>query len=403
MREKVSKWLAILFVVAIVGVMAGTIAVHGRNFAYGFFKGYKDQLPDDPDIFDSISARIDRLDYNASRRIVGLDVLRHLSARTQILPPKVMVNVSTEMARLSTGGWINVVAERFTPEKVNDIISFAKEMEEEYAVPTAVIYCHPALYEEGIQPGDLDVYNQCNSYADSLTEILRENGLSVWDSRDTYTGHALTMDEAVNKSDVHWTHLMALYTAYDGAEYISRQLGLDLDWEKLDPGLFSREMYRNLLFGEFARRLGRSLVTLDDVYLLYPQYETHLTYERFDEEDEVFREGSFRETVIESEKLEKEGKHDYSENAYYVYGSNLAQVHTYNEAAPDTTVLVFKDSFGQPISMFMSLAARDVYSVDMRDADHDMKYYVEKIRPDVVIIAYCQQSFRNIEVEIEGN
>ena len=38
MRNKINKWLAIIFVVAIIGVMAGTLAVYGRSYAYGFFK-----------------------------------------------------------------------------------------------------------------------------------------------------------------------------------------------------------------------------------------------------------------------------------------------------------------------------------------------------------------------------
>ena len=44
-----------------------------------------------------------------------------------------------------------------------------------------------------------------------------------------------------------------------------------------------------------------------------------------------------------------------------------------------------------------------MYSVDMRSVDHDMDYYVDIVQPDLIILAYCQQSFRNIEVEIEGN
>ena len=403
MKNKVNKVLAIVFVVAIIGMMAGSLAVHGRMYAYGLFKGYRDYLPEDPDIFDNIAARVNRLDYNANKRIVGLDFLRHLSARTQIIPPKQLVNVSTDMARLTTGGWLNVSSESFTPDKARDTLSFAQAMRDKYQIPTAFIYCHPALYEDGLLPGDVDAYDQNIPYADKLVEMLRSGGVKVWDSRDTYNGHSLNMDIAANKSDVHWSHLMALYTTFDAARYIGEQTGLELDWEKLDPDLFDRTVYKSLLFGEFARRLGIGLVTLDDVYMLYPKYDTYLTYERTDEDGESFREGSFYDTVIELDKLETDEGKSYSQNAYYIYGSNLARVHTHNEDAPDTTILVFKDSFGQPVSMFLSLAARDVYSVDMRSVDKDMEYYVDKVQPDLIIIAYCQQSFRNITVEIEGN
>ena len=71
MRKQVNRALAILFVGFICLVMVLTLAKYGRNYAYGFFKSYTDQLKADNDIFDRMSARVYKLNYNAEKRLWG--------------------------------------------------------------------------------------------------------------------------------------------------------------------------------------------------------------------------------------------------------------------------------------------------------------------------------------------
>ena len=53
MKNKVNRVLAAIFCIAILTVCVMTLLTSGRNFAYGFFKSYTDQLPKDPDVFDN--------------------------------------------------------------------------------------------------------------------------------------------------------------------------------------------------------------------------------------------------------------------------------------------------------------------------------------------------------------
>ena len=50
MKKKVNRVLAALFCLCVLTVCIMTLITSGRNFAYGFFKSYTDQLPKDPDI-----------------------------------------------------------------------------------------------------------------------------------------------------------------------------------------------------------------------------------------------------------------------------------------------------------------------------------------------------------------
>ena len=175
--------------------------------------------------------------------------------------------------------------------------------------------------------------------------------------------------------------------------------GEGLDEDALDPARFTCELHPRLLSGEFARRIGDDAVEPDDVYVLYPAYDTHILYEEKGN-PEAKKEGSFEQAVLNRENLALDPGKPYSTNAYYIYGHYLAQTRTYNEEAPECTVLVFKDSFGSPLSAFLGLAASNVYSVDLRSTKVPMEQWVELVQPDVVVFAYSEQTFRNVEVEI---
>ena len=84
----------------------------------------------------------------------------------------------------------------------------------------------------------------------------------------------------------------------------------------------------------------------------------------------------------------------------WLFNSIVNKHADFMDATPECTVLVFKDSFGSPLSAFLGLAASNVYSVDLRSTKVPMEQWVELVQPDVVVFAYSEQTFRNVEVEI---
>ena len=179
---------------------------------------------------------------------------------------------------------------------------------------------------------------------------------------------------------------------------MNEALGLSLDEEKLNVENFDEIVYERLLMGEYGRRIGFENVTPDDVHELWPKYDTHMLYEELN--DDVRREGTFREAVINEENLERDPDTGYSEKAYYIYSTYLAQTHIHNDDGAPLTVLVFKDSYGTPLGAFLSLTVRDTYAVDLRSTRLTMEECVAKVNPDVVIFAYSQQTLREFSYDI---
>ncbi len=400
MRKHVNRALAALLLGGIFLVMVMTLAVYGRNYAHGFFKSYTDQLTEDSDVFDNIAARVYKLNYNTEKRLWGRDFLRHLSAKAQMLPGKRLINIADyDMIRLTTGGWYTMAQGAYDPEPARQLTDYAAVIGKKFGARSILSYCHCALFEDGLLPAGSEVYDNNNEYADRVLADFRAAGVAASDSRETYRRYGLTMKESVNKSDLHWTHLMALYAAWDTVKELNAAYGLTLDADALDPARFVCDVYEKRLSGEFARRIGDDAVEPDDVYVLYPAYDTHILYEEKGA-PEAKREGSFRDAVVKYDNLECDEGKPYSTNAYYIYGHYLAQTRTYNEAAPECTVLVFKDSFGSPLSAFLGLAASNVYAVDLRSTKVPMEEWVELVQPDVVVFAYSEQTFRNVKAEI---
>jgi len=70
-----------------------------------------------------------------------------------------------------------------------------------------------------------------------------------------------------------------------------------------------------------------------------------------------------------------------------------------NPDAPDFTILLIKDSYSAPIGTFLSLLAKHVVYVDLRQDVDPLDTWVKKYQPDAVVIAYSLQMLRDDNYE----
>ena len=89
----------------------------------------------------------------------------------------------------------------------------------------------------------------------------------------------------------------------------------------------------------------------------------------------------------------------YNLLAYTYYGQVEAYDLLTNENAPDTTILLLKDSYSAPIGTFLSLTARHVLCVDLRRDVQSLDWWLDTYHPDAVVMAYSLQMLRDDEYE----
>lgn len=401
MRKWLNRLLAFLFIAFLCVVFFATMFEHGRMYAYGFFKSYKEKLPQNPTLLDNIEARIYKLNGNANERLFLRDEMRVLNARFQSFLGKDIYDVGgKDTVRLTNGAYYDMFTQKSTYEKMYELIDFSIRLEEEMGIPTAFVYCHGGVYEESLLPEKYRPMDDNNDFADEFIREFEKSGICVTDSREAYRDKNLTPDQAIFNSDIHWTHRMALETAAMAVRDLNRDFGLGLDETALDYSRFTDEVHTDIFKGEIAQRLGLGLVDVDDIHLLYPAYDTHLEYTSEKSGVKTEKSGSFEETVVDREKMNIDSPDGYSTTAYYIYGDYLARLHTINESAPDKRILVFKDSYGTPVSAYLTLVAGELYAVDLRSTNLSMEAVVREIEPDVVVFAYSQQMLRKFDYVI---
>ena len=101
--------------------------------------------------------------------------------------------------------------------------------------------------------------------------------------------------------------------------------------------------------------------------------------------------GDFRTVATRFDRLEPDPGRTWNKLAYTYYGQVEAYNIFENENAPDTTILLLKDSYSAPIGTFLSLLAKNVVCVDLRKDVDPLETWIEKYQPDAVVMAYSLQ------------
>ena len=137
--------------------------------------------------------------------------------------------------------------------------------------------------------------------------------------------------------------------------------------------------------GRFFTPLG-----LDDFSVITPNFDTRLTVTDYT----GTRTGAFSDTVLVEKNLHTEDP--YLANPYVVYtgGDYPLQTIENHLLEEGDTVLVIRDSYACAVTPFLSLAAGEVRTVDVRywtgaqEADTVLEY-IESVRPDHVVVLYA--------------
>jgi LmbE family N-acetylglucosaminyl deacetylase len=130
----------------------------------------------------------------------------------------------------------------------------------------------------------------------------------------------------------------------------------------------------------------------EDFTIIYPEFKTDFLLE------------------IPSKNIDKQGTFDifyrYEEiNALNYYGSNPYAAYLYGDvpllaiknylANDGKRILVIKDSFVNVVNPFLSLGVENLEALDIRYFTGSLKTYIERNKPDIVIVMYSPGSLNN--------
>ncbi|MBR5537655.1 MAG: hypothetical protein IKU58_07115 [Clostridia bacterium] len=228
-----------------------------------------------------------------------------------------------------------------------------------------------------------------NPVADNLDEfaaLLELRSIPVLDLRDSMAAQGLTMESAYFHTDHHWLPETGLWAAGE----IAGALGLDTDL--LEPENYTVTGYDDLFLGSEGKKVGRYFTPLglDDFSVITPNFDTCLTVNDYTGN----RTGAFTETLLVQKNLHTEDP--YLANPYVVYtgGDYPLQKVENHRSDQGERILVIRDSYACAVTPFLSLAADEVRTVDVRywagtqEADSILEY-VRVWQPDKVVVLYA--------------
>lgn len=350
---------------------------------------------DDYNAMELVEASIGSFGDFVATHVYGTEAMGRVNSGFQYLLGKRLVSTGgTQMIRLNTGHLYDLQTEMSMQQGVDDILAMRDIVGE---LPFLFVYEHPTLYDEEAQmPEGYGFLDYGIQEADEVVGSLREAGVNVLDSREVLPASGVGMDEYLMKTDQHWSTRGAMLMA----QAVCERLGLP--GERLDIEQFDVTLYPRLFLGKYGQRVGPLLAAPDDICTYTPKYPTHIQFTTNSYGNISEREGPFEEVALRGDVLKPDAGKSYSTKAYFDYGLVEYYDIMHNPAGEPCTILLLKDSFSAPIGRFLSLVARDVYSIDMRRyGNMDLREQIERSKPDAVVVAYSLQMLRDEEYQFE--
>ena len=358
-------------------------------------------LPDHPNALDRLAARINGFTSGISDAMWLKTEMGYVNSAWQYALGKRMINTGSQnMITLNTGHLYDLSPYVSLKAGAEGIIELRNTALKDY--PFLFVYEHPTLYDDAMMPEEYAALDHAAEMGDEAVAALRDGGIRVLDSRDVLPNSGHDLKDLLMVTDQHWSTLAAITMGQAIAGELNDMTGAALDPSLLDLSQMNTLNHEKLFIGKYGQRIGPAFVTPDDIVEYWPKYDTEIHRHTLRGKKEEDVTDSFREAVTRFDRLEPEAGKSWNIYAYTYYG----QVEPYsifeNQAAPDFTILLLKDSYSAPIGTFMSLLARHVVCVDLRQNVEPVETWVEKYQPDAIVMAYSLQMLRDDNYDFGG-
>ena len=265
-------------------------------------------------------------------------------------------------------------------EKAIEILEFARENGAD------VIYVQrPWKNSENSEVFPYGIELQYGQQFDFWCNKMMESDIPVLDLRKE-----MDSDELVfYKTDHHWTTKSSLIAAGRIVNVLNSIYDLQLNETLVDEKNYNSKIYHNCFLGSEGIKTGQYYVGKDDFEVLWPDFETDLSYDRYDNEGLVeVKKGNFSDAFISMDLIEdKEYNNKYSA---YMFDGFVENRIDNKMSDNDLKALLISDSFSRPMAPFFSLCFKETRYLDPQEGRYTSSYvkYIENYKPDIVVLMF---------------
>lgn len=237
--------------------------------------------------------------------------------------------------------------------------------------------------EEGPMPGlENNTYQKLNDF---LAELDKAD-IDHVDTREWMSG-----PDGFYDTDHHWTTETCFDIAAGLGRLLNSEYGFNIDEAALDASNYKFETHKDAFLGAEGRRTGRYYAGLDDFTVITPAFETDFHVEiESKETGHSERDGSFEDTIMDGTK--DTVHYSFDDSAYYAYwGGDYGRAEAVNNNInDDSSIVVIKDSYGIPVTAFLTNMFHKVNVIDIRyyESDKKIRDVIAEADPDMVMFIY---------------
>ena len=239
--------------------------------------------------------------------------------------------------------------------------------------------------------GILDFSNQ---NADDFLAGLDTEKIAYLDFREEIYEAGFAHHELFFRTDHHWKPETGLWATGVLAEELQERYGFSIDTQCLDAEKFDAVVYEDYFLGSRGRRVTLARTEPEDISLLYPKYETSLSFLVPSKGVDVTGDFSIMYDMTQLETVDYYNLNPYSA---YNYGDPPLVVMQNHKAENDTHILFIKDSFVNTVAPFMAMGVERVDQLDLRYFTGSVEAYIEQTKPDIVIVMYTPSAIEEID------
>lgn len=237
---------------------------------------------------------------------------------------------------------------------------------------------------------------------DCIVESLQKNEIPCIDFRKN-PKISTDSSEWHYRTDHHWTTKTAFLSAQYLVEELNRVCDYGLDESVLNTENFNRELHENVFLGSAGQKTGSLYAGKDDFELYLPKFsDTDFYVEITHSETEIEkREGTFEQALIFKEHIDNSYYEDSSYSTYLDADHSMTKI-VNNNTDSDKRIVVIKDSYANAMVPYLAMVTKEIVMIDPRWYRDSMKDYIEKYKPDAVILvynpgAYLEEVFFNFD------
>ena len=240
----------------------------------------------------------------------------------------------------------------------------------------------------------LGIENSLNENCNNLLNALKTRNIPLLNLYDEMKKDNISEEDMFFVTDHHWKPEFGIWATQKICENLRYSYDFEYDQRVVDLDYYNQRVYEDWFLGSIGKKVGSRFTRLgaDNISILTPKFKTKLVEEQPNKNEK--REGDFTQTLLFFENIEKKDYYNLNPYAVYSGGDFRLQIVKNLRTKSNDKIVIVRDSFSCVITPFLSLSAKEVHIIDVRNYEsyvgkkNNVHEYIEIIKPDYVIVCY---------------